>query len=128
MRAAMTLDRGDVADFAVSVLIVVPAHEFSCSRACGAEVGEALGGELGAAISGAEQQLRVGVVIADAGHQYGGLTPSQYSIASAVVALSVEPLSPCSTGLIVMAAIPSASAAQRSKCAACTESPVACTS
>ena len=57
--------------------------------------------------------------------RFGG---SQYSIASTVVALSVAPLSPCSTGLVSIVAMPSASAVRRTRCAACTESSVACTS
>ena len=101
-RAATTLARGHVADAAVSVLIVLPAHEFSCPRAGGVEVSEVFGGELGAVLGGAEQRLRVGVVIADVGREYGGLTPSQYGIASIVVAFSLKPLLPCSTGLIVL--------------------------
>ena len=101
-RAATTLARGHVAAAAVSALIVLPAHEFSCPRAGGVEVSEVFGGKPGAALGGAEQRLRVGVVIADAGREYGGLTPSQYSIASTVVVFSLEPLLPCSTGLIVL--------------------------
>jgi transposase-like protein len=65
--AAMTLGRGDVADAAVAVLIVVPTHEFSCPGACGVEVGEAPGRELRTVLGGAEQRLRIGVVIAHAG-------------------------------------------------------------
>jgi len=59
--AAMALPRGDLADAAVAVLVVVPAHEFGCPGAGGFEVGEALGWELGAVLGGAEQRLGVGV-------------------------------------------------------------------
>jgi len=52
------------------------------------------------------------------GREYEGLTPSQYSIDNTVVAFSVEPLSPCSTGLVSMLAMPSASAVRRTRCAA----------
>ena len=55
--AAMTLPRGDVANAAVPVLIVVPVRELSCRGPSGAEVGEALGRELGAVLGGAEQRL-----------------------------------------------------------------------
>ena len=49
------------------------------------------------------------------GREYEGSTPSQLSIASTVVALSVEPLSPCNTGLSARAAMPSASAVRRTR-------------
>ncbi|MDT4883129.1 hypothetical protein FQZ97_1191460 [compost metagenome] len=62
------------------------------------------------------------------GREYDGLMPSQLSMASTVVALSVEPLSPCSTGLLSIAAMPSASAVRRTRCTACTESSLSCTS
>src|SRR5690606_14962501 len=52
------------------------------------------------------------------GLEYDGFTPSQWSMARTVVALSVLPLSPCRTGLSVLACRPSASAVRLSKCAA----------
>jgi hypothetical protein len=54
--------------------------------------------------------------------------PSQYSIASTVVAFRVAPLSPCSTGRAVFACTPSASAVRLAKCAACSALSVSCTS
>src|SRR5450830_882009 len=62
------------------------------------------------------------------GREYEGFTPSQFSIASTVVALSVEPLSPCNTGLAVSAAIPSASAVRRTRWTAWSEWSLSCTS
>jgi len=64
---AVTLSRGDVADASVSVLIVVPRHEFSCPGVGSVEIVEALRRELGAVLGGAEQRLGVGVVVTHAG-------------------------------------------------------------
>lgn len=57
-------------------------------------------------VGGTKQRLGVSVVIADTGREHEGLTPNQLSITSTVVAFKVEPLSPCSTGLAVKAAMP----------------------
>jgi Cu+-exporting ATPase len=62
------------------------------------------------------------------GLEYDGLTPSQYSIASTLVALSVAPLSPCSTGFVGSGAMSSASAVRCIRCAAWLESSLSCTS
>ena len=45
--------------------------------------------------------------------------PSQCNMASTVVAFRLAPLSPCSTGRVGIACIPSASAVRRAKWAAC---------
>ena len=62
----MSLRRGDVADAAVPMIVVVPTHEVSCPGPSRVEVGEALGRELGPVLRGAEQRLGIGVVVAHA--------------------------------------------------------------
>jgi hypothetical protein len=56
--AGMALGRGDVADCAVTVLVVVPAHERGGPLPRGVEVGEAPARELGPILGGAEQGKR----------------------------------------------------------------------
>ncbi len=76
--AAVALTRGNVADAAVTVLIVVPTYEFSCPGPSGVEVGEALGGELGAVLGGAEQRLGVGVGVSKQLHPMVQLSTEPY--------------------------------------------------
>ena len=78
---------------------VLPVYEVGGPSTRSLKADEAPGGELRAVLGCAKQRLRVGVVIAHPGSEYEGLTPSQLSIASTVVALSVEPLSPCKAAL-----------------------------
>lgn len=59
------------------------------------------------------------------GREYEGLIPSQCSIANTVVALSVLPLSPCSTGFSGRAWRPSANAVRLSRLTACSASSAA---
>ena len=54
--------------------------------------------------------------------------PSQCNMASTVVAFRLAPLSPCSTGRVGIACIPSASAVRRAKWAACSALSLSCTS
>src|SRR5215216_2675330 len=59
--AGMALRRGDIADAAVPVLVVVPVHEGGCPPACLGEVGKTRGGEVGAVLGRAEQRLGIGI-------------------------------------------------------------------
>ena len=61
----MALRRADVTDAAVTMINVVPMHEAVRSGPRLIEVGESLGGELRPVLGGAEQRLRIGVVITD---------------------------------------------------------------
>src|ERR1700693_4711198 len=63
--AGMTLSRGDVADRAVPVLVIVPVHEAGGPVAGGVKIGEAPLWEFGAVLSGAKQGLHVWIVVAD---------------------------------------------------------------
>jgi hypothetical protein len=94
----MALRRADVADAAVAMLDVVPVHEVAPTRARPPDPRSPCR-KLRAGIWRCGTALRVGVVVADPRPRVRGLTPSQCSIASTVVALSVAPLSPCRTGL-----------------------------
>ena len=109
----VSLRRRDVADAAVAMLEVVPAHEVASPEAGVFKGGEAAHREFGAVLRRLEERLDEGVVVG--GREYDGLTPSQCSMASTVVALSVLPLSPWSTGLSVIAWMPSASAVRLSR-------------
>jgi hypothetical protein len=61
----MALSRRDVADAAVTVLVVVPVHEAGGPLPGGIEVGKALGRERGSILRGAEQGFDEGIVVAD---------------------------------------------------------------
>jgi hypothetical protein len=69
-------------------------------------------------LRGAEQRLAYVLSSLTRGREYDGFTPSQCSIASAVVAFSgaLRAVSPCSTGLASRVAMLSASAVRRTKC------------
>src|SRR3712207_7932894 len=60
--AGMALRRGDVADAAVPVLVVVPVHERGRPLPRLGQVGKARGGEVGGGIGGAGQRPRGGGV------------------------------------------------------------------
>src|SRR3954469_13294694 len=64
--AGMALGRTDVADAAVSMLVVVPVHEPPRPVSGGLQVGEALGRELGPVFGGAKQRLGERIVVAQA--------------------------------------------------------------
>ena len=57
--AGMALGRGDVADAAVAVFVVVPVHERGRPLPRLGQVGKARGGELGAVLGGAEQRRSI---------------------------------------------------------------------
>ena len=57
--AGMALRRGDGADAAVAVLVVVPAHELGRPLPHLGEVGETRAREVGAVLGGAEQRLGI---------------------------------------------------------------------
>jgi hypothetical protein len=95
----MALRRADVADAAVPVLMVVPMHEASRPTASLVEIGEALDGNSGRYLAVRNRLSTKALSSLTRGREYDGFTPSQYSIANTVVAFSVAPLSPCSTGL-----------------------------
>ena len=61
----MALRRGDVADAAVTVLVVVPVHEIGRPLPRRGEIGKARGGEVRAVLGGAEQRLGIGIIVAD---------------------------------------------------------------
>src|SRR5215207_10341204 len=63
--AGMALRRGDIADAAVPVLVVVPVHEGGRPLPRLGQVGKTRGGEVGAVLGGAEQRLGIGIVVAD---------------------------------------------------------------
>lgn len=63
----VALRRGDEAQRAVTVLMVVPVHEARRPLARHVEVGEAANGEAGTVFGGAELRFDEGVVVADAG-------------------------------------------------------------
>jgi len=71
--AGMTLCRADVADAAVAVLDVVPAHEVRRPGPRLVQIDEALGREIRPVLGGAEQRLREGVVVAHARARVRGL-------------------------------------------------------
>jgi len=114
----VTLRRSHVADGAVAMLDVVPGDELGGPVPGIVKRGEAACRGLGTVLRGAKQRFGVGVVVRDPGREQEGSMPSQFSIASTVVALSVEPLSPCSTGLASAARMPSARALRRTRWAA----------
>ena len=60
--AGMTLCRGDIADAAVPVLMVVPLHESHGPLSGSGQIGEPLERELGTIFRGPEQRLGEGVV------------------------------------------------------------------
>src|SRR5206468_12959337 len=62
--AGMALGRTDVADAAVSMLVVVPVHELPRPVSRGLEVGKPLGRELGPIFGGAEQRLGERIIVA----------------------------------------------------------------
>jgi hypothetical protein len=64
--------RGDEADGAVLVLVVVPVHEVLDPGLGCLDAVEGLGGVLRAVLDGPEQGLRVGIVVADTGSAVGG--------------------------------------------------------
>ena len=67
--AGMTLCRGNIADAAVPVLMVVPLHELHCPLSGSHQIGEPLEGELGTIFRSSEQRLGEGVVIATRGRE-----------------------------------------------------------
>ena len=99
--ACMAPGRTDVADTAVTVIGVVPAHEAGRPGAGLIEVGKALDGELRPVLGGTKQRLGIGVVVTDARPGVRGFDaqPVEHRQYGGGLALSVEPLSPCSTGL-----------------------------
>jgi hypothetical protein len=62
--AGMTLCWRDIADSAVSMLVVIPLHETQSPLPCGLQIDEALQRELGTILCRPEQRLGEGVVIA----------------------------------------------------------------
>lgn len=97
--AGMSLCRADVADATVPVIVVVPTDEPARPLAGVLDIREALCRELRPVLRRAEQRLDEGLSSLTRGREYEARSPSQFIIARTVVALSVEPLSPCSTGL-----------------------------
>jgi hypothetical protein len=124
----MTLRRGDMADAAVAVCMVVPLHEARAPVSGGLQIGKPLDRELRPILRCAEQRLGEGVVIADAWAGIGWLDTKPMSMASTVVAFKVAPLSPCSTARTGIACTPSARAVRLAKWAACPALSVSCTS
>jgi hypothetical protein len=59
--AGVALRRGDVADAAMAVLVVVPAHERGRPLPCFGQVGKARAREVGTVLGGAEQRLGIGI-------------------------------------------------------------------
>jgi len=94
----MPLGGGDVAQAAVAVLDVVPVHEVLSPLAGFVQAGEAARREFGAVLRRLKSDSTKALSSDTLGREYEGLIPSQCSIANTVVALSVLPLSPCSTG------------------------------
>ena len=74
--AGMTPRRAHAADAAVTMLVVVPAREASGAGTRQAEVGEALGRQLGAVLRGAPQALCAGSVRRRWSKQFIAILPS----------------------------------------------------
>jgi hypothetical protein len=106
----MSLCRGDIADAAVPVFVVVPLHEALRPLPGSVQISKSLDRELRLIFRCAEQRLGEGVVIADARARLGWLDAEPVQHGQTVVAFRVAPLSPCSTGRAGLACTPSASA------------------
>ncbi len=61
--AGMALAGVDVADGAMAVLIIVPAHEAAGPFSGGVAIGKSPGGEVGPVFGGTEQHLGEGIVV-----------------------------------------------------------------
>ena len=92
--ARMALGRGDVANAAMPVIVVVPMHELARPLARGVQIREA-----SSPYFAVRNRLSTKALSSlTRGREYEGFTPSHHSMASTVVAFRVAPLSPCSTG------------------------------
>jgi hypothetical protein len=103
---------GVTSDTAVQMLVVVPVHERTGPLTRRFLVSEAAGRIRRAVLRGAEQRLDVSVVVGDTRPRVRRLDAEPMQQRETVVAFSVAPLSPCSTGLRGDSCSPSANTAR----------------